>query len=186
MNKENTAPIETISIALASERKKLGYSIAEVARRAGIAKSTLSQLESGVGNPSIETLWSLCVALDIPFAKLIETQQSQIQVLRKGEGISVTADHSDYTAILLATCPPAARRDIYQLTVQPGEPRLSEPHMIGNIEHVILTQGSALVGLTDSPVELSPGDYMSYPGDKPHMFQALEKDTMAVFISEQN
>lgn len=51
-----------------------GLSLAEVARRAGIAKSTLSQLESGNGNPSLETLWSLCVALDIPFAVLLEPQ----------------------------------------------------------------------------------------------------------------
>lgn len=61
-------------------------SLAEIARRAGIAKSTLSQLESGNGNPSLETLWSLCVALDIPFARLLEPQQPVTQVIRRGEG----------------------------------------------------------------------------------------------------
>lgn len=60
--------------SLVRERARTGLSLAEVARRAGIAKSTLSQLESGNGNPSLETLWSLCVALDIPFAVLLEPQ----------------------------------------------------------------------------------------------------------------
>jgi transcriptional regulator with XRE-family HTH domain len=36
-----------------------------------------SQLEAGNGNPSLETLWSLCVALDIPFARLLEPQEQK-------------------------------------------------------------------------------------------------------------
>ncbi|MDK6768860.1 helix-turn-helix transcriptional regulator, partial [Klebsiella aerogenes] len=59
-----TQPISVIAKSLTRERSRTGLSLAEVARRAGIAKSTLSQLESGNGNPSLETLWALCVALD--------------------------------------------------------------------------------------------------------------------------
>lgn len=58
-------PIEIVAKGLQRERQKAGLSLAEVARRAGIAKSTLSQLEAAQGNPSLETLWALCVALDI-------------------------------------------------------------------------------------------------------------------------
>ncbi|ESF02045.1 hypothetical protein SEEV1955_12962 [Salmonella enterica subsp. enterica serovar Virchow str. ATCC 51955] len=69
-----TQPISVIARSLVRERQRTGLSLAEIARRAGIAKSTLSQLEAGNGNPSLETLWSLCVALDIPFARLLEPQ----------------------------------------------------------------------------------------------------------------
>ena len=47
-----TQPISVIAKSLTRERSRTGLSLAEVARRAGIAKSTLSQLESGNGNPS--------------------------------------------------------------------------------------------------------------------------------------
>jgi len=40
-------PIEIIAMNLQRKRKGAGLSIGEVARRAGIAKSILSQLESG-------------------------------------------------------------------------------------------------------------------------------------------
>ena len=59
-------------------------SLSELARKAGIAKSTLSQLEAGSGNPSIETLWALCVALDIPFSRLIEEKRAAVTVIRHG------------------------------------------------------------------------------------------------------
>ena len=49
------APLELIAASLRRERRRTGLSLTEVARRAGIAKSTLSQLESGTGNPSVES-----------------------------------------------------------------------------------------------------------------------------------
>ena len=80
------APLEVIAASLRAERRRAGLSLAEVARRAGIAKSTLSQLESGSGNPSIETLWAISTALDVPFARLVEPQRPQVQLNRYGEG----------------------------------------------------------------------------------------------------
>ncbi len=74
-----SAPIEIISQSIARERKKAGLSLAEIARRAGIAKSTLSQLEAGQGNPSIETLWAICVALNIPFSQLISSPNQKLK-----------------------------------------------------------------------------------------------------------
>lgn len=180
-----TQPISVIAKSLVRERQRTGLSLAEIARRAGVAKSTLSQLEAGNGNPSLETLWSLCVALDIPFARLLEPQVSKTLVIRRGEGRKVVSEQANYQAILLANCPPGARRDIYLLIAQPGGDRLSRPHLAGSIEHIIVTQGRALVGLTDAPEELNAGDYICYPADQEHIFRALEPDTYALMVSEQ-
>lgn len=181
-----TQPISVIAKSLVRERARTGLSLAEIARRAGIAKSTLSQLEAGNGNPSLETLWALCVALDIPFARLLEPQPNKTQVIRRGEGTKVIAEQANYQATLLATCPPGARRDIYLLTTQPGADRISHPHPPGSIEHIIVTQGRALVGLTAAPEELNAGDYICYPADEPHLFKALDPDTLAILVAEQN
>ncbi len=178
------APLDVIAASLARERRRAGLSLAEVARRAGIAKSTLSQLESGTGNPSVETLWALGVALDVPFARLVDPPRGAVQVIRRGEGPAVASERADYVATLLASCPPNARRDLYLITVQPGAPRESDPHMPGVTEHVVLASGRALVGVAEDPVELAPGDYVAYPGDEPHVFRALDPDTMAVMASE--
>ncbi|MEO3755117.1 XRE family transcriptional regulator [Streptomyces sp. B6B3] len=173
-----------IAAAIRRERDRAGLSMTEVARRAGLAKSTLSQLESGAGNPSVETLWALGVALEVPFARLVDPPRPAVRVIRAGEGPAAHSEHADYTAVLLAACPPHARRDVYRVTAQPGEPRLSEPHQPGTVEHVVLSGGRALVGPADDPPELAPGDYVSYPGDAPHVFRALVPDTTAVVVME--
>lgn len=137
-----TQPISVIAKSLTRERSRTGLSLAEVARRAGIAKSTLSQLESGNGNPSLETLWALCVALDIPFARLLEPQASQTQVIRRGEGTKVVAEQANYQAILLAACPPGARRDIYLLLTQPGADRISHRTRPGRSNILLSLRGA--------------------------------------------
>lgn len=180
------APIAAIAAALQQERRRVGLSLAEVARRAGIAKSTLSQLESGTGNPSIETLWALSVTLDVPFSRLVEPAKQSIRLIRAGEGPRFASDRADYMATLLASSPPNARRDIYLITADVGEPRRSDPHSPGVVEHVVLSAGRAMVGPTDEAVELAPGDYVAYSGDVPHIFEALEPNTMAVLLSEHS
>ncbi|MGH8829277.1 MAG: helix-turn-helix domain-containing protein, partial [Jiangellaceae bacterium] len=86
MTQSNGAPLAAIAASLQRERRRVGLSLAEVARRAGIAKSTLSQLESGTGNPSVETLWALSLALGVPFAQLVEPPRPKVQVIRAGQG----------------------------------------------------------------------------------------------------
>jgi transcriptional regulator with XRE-family HTH domain len=178
------APLELIAASLRRERQRAGLSLTEVARRAGIAKSTLSQLESGTGNPSIETLWAICVALDAPFSRLLDPPRARVQVIRAHEGPTLSAAQADYQATLLNACPPGARRDVYRIEAEPGQPRASEPHMPGVVEHVVLSTGRARVGVLDDPAELGPGDYISYPADVPHLFEALEPGTLAVLLSE--
>jgi transcriptional regulator with XRE-family HTH domain len=180
------APLGVIAASLQRERHRAGLSLAETARRAGIAKSTLSQLESGTGNPSVETLWALSITLDVPFAHLVDPPRPRVHVVRAGEAPRVTAERSDYVAAILSSCPPHARRDMYLITAQPGSARESDPHMTGVTEHVVLCSGRAEVGLTGEPVELRPGDYIAYPADVAHVFRALEPDTVAVMLSEHH
>jgi len=177
------ALISLIAASIRRERDRAGLSLTELARRAGIAKSTLSQLESGVGNPGVETLWALSVALGVPFSRLVD-QPRPVRVIRAGEGPVTYAERASYAATLLASCPPGARRDIYRIQVQPGQPRLSDPHNPGTTEHVVLATGRALVGPAGQPADIGPGDYIAYPGDAPHIFKALEPDTPAVMIME--
>src|SRR5207302_190738 len=51
--------------------------------------------------------------------------------------------------------------------------RHADPHPAGVVESLLLTEGRLLVGPADAPVELSAGDFVRFPGDVPHLYQAL-------------
>ena len=124
------------------------------------------------------------MALDAPFSRLLDPPRPQVLLIRADEGPTVAAAHANYQATLLAACPPGARRDVYRITAEPGHPRESAAHMAGVVEHVVLSAGRALVGVAGEPVELGPGDYICYPADLPHVFEALTPGTLAVLVSE--
>src|SRR5690348_18379966 len=96
------APLEVIAASLRRERRPTGLSLTEVVRRAGIAKSKLSQLESGTGNPSVETLWANCVALDGPFSRLLGPLRPHPPVVLAHGDPAIAATHAQYLATLRA------------------------------------------------------------------------------------
>lgn len=181
---QSGAPLAVIAAAIRRERERAGISLSELAKRAGLAKSTLSQLESGTGNPSVETLWSLGVALGVPFSALVDPPKPVVRVIRSGEGPVIASEQATYTATLLAACPPGTRRDLFAIHAEPGAARSSDPHQVGMVEHVWIGTGSALVGPATEPVELAAGDYVTYPGDVPHVFEARSPGTTAITVQE--
>ncbi|MCK2217771.1 XRE family transcriptional regulator [Actinomadura sp. ATCC 31491] len=195
MTDHGKPPFDRIAAAIRRERERAGLSLTELARRSGLAKSTLSQLESGTGNPNLETLWALSMALDVAVSRLIDPPRPPVRLIRAGEGPVAGSDEGGhggtlrsgrarYAATLLAACPPGARRDLYRVEAAPGAAKVSDPHQPGTAEHLVISAGRALAGPSDEPVELGPGDYLGYPGDVPHLFEALEPGTSGVIIME--
>jgi transcriptional regulator with XRE-family HTH domain len=179
-------PLATIAAALRRERERAGLTLSEVARRAGLAKSTLSQLESGTGNPSVETLWSLGVALGVPFSQLVDPPAPLVRVVRAGEGASIPSDRADFIATLLSAGSPHSRRDLYVMAIEPGPMRSAEPHIPGSVEHIVVAHGRIRCGPLDSLIELGPGDYATFRGDVAHSYEALEPGTWGVHLMEHH
>lgn len=176
-----SSPLPQIAAALRRERTRLGLSLSEAAKRAAVSKSTLSGLEAGAGNPSIETMWALATAYRVPLAQLLDPPAAEVSVIRRGELPQLASGSADYTAVLLSSCPPHARRDLYLISAEPGSVKHSEPHDAGTVEHVIVGSGSARATVAETTVELAAGDYLRFPGDAAHSFEALEPGTLAVF-----
>lgn len=175
---------ERLALALRREREGAGLSVSELARRAGVSKATVSQLEGGSGNPSVETLWAIGVALSVPFATLVDDRAPAARLIRLGDHAGVPSAASPYLATLLSAAAPGTRRDIYLIQAEPGEPKRSLPHHVGTTEHIVLISGEALVGPDEAPELLQPGDYLSYAGDAPHIFDARSPRTSAVLVTE--
>src|SRR3954453_10522956 len=89
--------MQTAAQALARnlKRKRLerAISLSELARVSGVSKATLSGLERGAGNPSVDTRWSLAHALRSSCGQLFdEDDTGVVQVGRIHDAQIVTSD----------------------------------------------------------------------------------------------
>jgi transcriptional regulator with XRE-family HTH domain len=177
-------PADLIARAVKREREQANLSLSALATKANLAKSTLSQIEAGQGNPSVETLWAIATALGIPFSFLFESASSESHLIRADEGSILTSDSSEFFATLLSKCPPGRRRDLYRVTLHKGNARHAAPHPQGTIEHAIVCTGTLRVGPQDNAEDLQCGDYFRYPGDIPHLYEALSETASFLLVME--
>jgi transcriptional regulator with XRE-family HTH domain len=157
-------------------RRQARLTLAELAAAAGLGKSTLAQLESGRGNPSVETLWAIASALEVPFARLVEEHRPALKVVRAAD---VPVLHSEETpgwsGRSLASTDRRGTFEIYALDLEAGTTRHAEPHHAGVIEYLLVVRGRLRAGPATGPVELSEGDLLTFAADVPHLYEALEK-----------
>jgi transcriptional regulator with XRE-family HTH domain len=165
-------------------REREGLSINELARTAGIGKATLSVLESGAGNPNIETIWALARALKVPFGRLVDVSTSEVRVIRSGESLSIDTRDKLSTAGLLASRTNRGAFELYQFDLAKGAKRLANSHAKGTIEHVFVKAGRLITGPTDNPLELLAGDFASFPADVPHLYKAPDADVATLMIMD--
>ena len=152
-------------------------SVLELARRSGVARGTIAALESGDGNPTLDTLYALADALGRPLSDLLERPPPGPQVIRAGEGTRVEGAALDDN--LLAR---GAGYEIYAIRFHAGAARHAQPHPLGVEEHLHIHAGRVRVGPADAPVELGPGDYARYSGAVPHIYEALGGEAAGTLV----
>lgn len=161
-------------------RRRQALSMSELARRSGIAKSALSQLEAGLGNPTIQTVFSLSNALQVPVSTLLSEARNPDVVLVRSAGLEVLSSNAVDLRMLRRLDLSAAVVEVYDQRVRPGERQHSDGHP--GLEHVVVTGGRLRVGPPDEPYELGPGDYVCFPADGPHIYETVGGPVVSVLL----
>jgi transcriptional regulator with XRE-family HTH domain len=176
-------PVNVVASNVRRLRAERALSTVTLARRSGVARATLGQLEGGRGNPTLETLYALANALGVGLSDIIAgPAAAEVDVVRAGEGQRVTG--SAVRARLVARLGARATLEVYELSLRAGRRQRSEPHPTGVVEHMLVHTGRARVGPERAPVELGPGDYARYAANVPHVYEAVEPGVSATLLME--
>jgi transcriptional regulator with XRE-family HTH domain len=177
---------DAVSHVLAGNLRRLRIarhlSLSELARATGISKATLSGIENGGANPTVETLAGMSAALRVSFAELLEAPAlGEIRVVRSrelrapGDGTprrllgALAADGSGEIVELVL-----AARQVYELEARPSGART----------HVYVLVGRLIAGPAERPTELASGDFASFPADAAHIFEAARHPARALLLTQ--
>jgi transcriptional regulator with XRE-family HTH domain len=163
-------PAARIAANLRALRSRRDMSLVTLAERSGVARATLTKIEAGRGNPTIDTLYALADALGAALGDLIgEPPGGNVEIVRAGRGTRV---HGAVSARLLDRLYGHRLAEFYEVEFATTA-RHADPHPTGVVESLLVTAGRLRVGPAADPAELGPGDFIRFPGDQPHLYQAL-------------
>jgi transcriptional regulator with XRE-family HTH domain len=144
----------------------------ELARVTSMSKATLSGIEKGRGNPTVETLASLADALGASIADLLEeAQMGEVRIVRAAQADRLPPDAVGRRRMETAT-ELHGSIEIQELTLPSGHIHLPTPRTAGSREGVLVLHGKLIAGPVERISELAAGDYISFPADLPHVYEA--------------
>jgi transcriptional regulator with XRE-family HTH domain len=153
-------------------REERGMSLSTLARLAGVGKATLSGLENGTRNPTLETLYAITAQLGVPLTAVLAEPAAEPAV--RGAAVS---------AILLEVFEDAdATYELYRMLVAPGAEQLSPAHQPGVTEHVTVFAGVLRAGPADAPLTASAGGHLRWTSDVPHLYAAVGDEEVAASL----
>lgn len=155
------ASLSTLGRHLQQLRTSRGWSLSHLASQAGIAKSNLSRLEQGNGNPTLDTLWRLAVQLEVPFGTLIAPMTAPLD--EKGIQVQLLDQGKDRPQV-----------DAYWMRCAPWTERLAEAHTGGAREDITVISGWLMVGPVDAMQVVGAGHSLSFAADQPHGYRTEE------------
>jgi transcriptional regulator with XRE-family HTH domain len=173
---EASGELAAVTMRVAREirahRDARGLSHSATAARAGLSKTILATIESGAGNPSLETLWRIARALDITVGTLLaEDNPVRSHVIRRADGEWI-AFESGIRGRLLYVDGRDRRLEALEMRLEPGRHYPSRAHAPGTEELVICLDGTLTLGPEGHEESLDKGDALHFAADVPHSYHS--------------
>lgn len=160
-------------------RMKLGMTVADLGRQAGLSAGMMSKIENGVTSPSLSTLQALSRALNVPVTAFFRKfeEQRDATFIKNGQGLVIErrgtrAGHQyqllghsigkslvvePYIVIL------TERSDVFPLFQHAGQ------------EFIYLLDGEVGYRHADKLYHMTPGNSLFFDADAPHGPEELKK-----------
>ncbi|MDQ3692129.1 MAG: cupin domain-containing protein [Chloroflexota bacterium] len=179
-----TARLRALGSEIRALRRGLGLSTVALARRCDVSPSLISQVERGLTAPSLEVLWAIARALDVPIGTFFQADATSdasrtaatderaapaaksVAVVRAGERKRLGLTPS-LTYQLLS---PDLQHRIELVWVEfgPGEEGPVEPFTHAGEEQMVVIQGEMQMWIDGQTWNLAAGDAITFDSSVPH------------------
>ncbi len=151
-----------------SLRQARRLTLRDVAERAGVTESFLSQVERDVTSPSIATVHRIARALDLSIAQLFTPDADTGRVVRREARQRI--EYPGLGAVdEFLTADTSGRLQVIQSTIDPGGGTGADPYTHELDEEVVVVLAGVLdLWVGDEHYVLRQGDAITYPSRIPH------------------
>ena len=162
------APELLLGPRIRSLRQARSITLRELAERAGVTESFLSQVEREVTSPSIATLQRIARGLDLTIAELFTEDAPRGRLVRRADRRRITYPGLGAVDEFL-TSNVNGRLQVILSTIEPGGGTGDEPYAHDSDEEVVIVLAGQLdLWVADEHHLLHEGDAITYSSRLPH------------------
>jgi transcriptional regulator with XRE-family HTH domain len=140
-----------------------------LAKAAGVPRSTIANLESGDGNPSLVVLVKVAGALGVPIDELLASPRAMVRRWAADEVATRTKGRGVRIRALVPEPVPDEMMEVMDFA--PGAVMGGTPHLPGTREFFTCLDGRVHLMVAGERYELAGGDVLAFPGNLPHSYQ---------------
>ena len=140
-----------------------------LAKAAGVPRSTISNLESSSGNPSLTVLVKVASALGVPLDELLASPRAKVRKWTRDELASQSAGRGVTLRTLIPERVPDEVLNVMEFA--PGASMRGSPHLPGTREFFTCLAGAVTIFVAGERFDLAVGDVLAFPGNVPHSYK---------------
>jgi transcriptional regulator with XRE-family HTH domain len=169
------ADMSSVSLAVATQlktrRKARGHSLDELARRAGVSKGILVEIEKGTANPSIAILCKVAAALGVSVADIVNVADTpSMHLIDAAQIPTLWSGPRGGSARLLAGTTGHDMVELWRWEMRPGESFEAAAHSRGTFEMFHVEQGQLTLWRDGDELIVSKGCSAVAQTDVPHRY----------------
>jgi mannose-6-phosphate isomerase-like protein (cupin superfamily) len=132
----------------------------------------LGQIELGQSTPTINLLWKISRALDVPFSTLVTAATARVATVMHAKGAKLLSS-ADGCFSSRALSPFDAPRNVefYELRLGARGIERAEPHAPGTTENLVVARGAVDIHVGKSKHQLGTGDSIWFEADVAHTYE---------------
>jgi transcriptional regulator with XRE-family HTH domain len=140
-----------------------------LARAAGVPRSTIANLESGTGNPSLTVLVKVAGALGVPIDELLGAPLAHVRHWRAAE--IVAREKGRGVGVRPLVPEPVPDEMLAMMSFAPKAMMRGTPHLPGTREYFTCLDGRVTIHVAGERHDLVAGDVLGFPGNLAHSYQ---------------
>ncbi len=170
------APVPDLTLVVANNLKRLradrGWSLERLSQAASVSRAMLGQIEQGKSAPTINVVWKIVKALEVPFSTLIsDPNVGRVILIRASNSRMLRSRDGTFSSRALFPMDQPRNVEFYELRLAAFGIEQADPHPSGTTENLVVATGSLELTIGGEVALLVQGDAILFQADVPHSYR---------------
>jgi len=164
-------------------RLRRNLSLEGLSRLCGVSRAMLGQIELGRSVPTINIVWKIANAFDVPFSTLVTSHEAEPYRLLPADQTKILSSASgEFSSRALFPFDGERQTEFYEIRLKLGGVEQADAHAVGTTENLVVVKGLLEIKFGDEILRLSPGDAILFQADTPHSYRNTSRTELLAYL----